>query len=198
MARRSEHSQQEIKEMVLNAAEIIVAEEGFSALKVRKIALEIGYTVGSIYMVFDNMDDLFMHIKARTLDDILEQINKAQLLEFDIVELAKVYLDYANNNFNKWSMIFEHRLKRDAEIPEWYQSRVDTLFRHVEDLFSKIDPSRTEHEIKQAARSLWGGVHGVCILSMTGGFDVVRIKDIEESVVLVAECFVKGWAGLSH
>ncbi|HEY5141506.1 MAG TPA: TetR family transcriptional regulator, partial [Methylococcales bacterium] len=34
--------------MILDAAERIVTEEGFSALKVRKIAVEIGYTVGSI------------------------------------------------------------------------------------------------------------------------------------------------------
>ena len=182
--------------MVLNAAETIVTEEGLVALKVRKLALEIGYTVGSIYMVFNNMDDLIMHVKVRILDDILEQIEKALLLEPDIVVLAKAYLDYAQNNFNKWSMIFGHRLHKNAEIPEWYQSRVDTLFRCVENLFAKMDPSRSEHDIKLAARSLWGGVHGVCILSVTGGFDVAGIQDIEESVVLVTECFVKGWRGL--
>jgi hypothetical protein len=33
MARRSEHSLEELKAMVLDAAEIIVIEEGFSALK---------------------------------------------------------------------------------------------------------------------------------------------------------------------
>ncbi len=179
--------------MVLVAAETIVAEEGFAALKVRKIALEIGYTVGSIYMVFDNMDDLIMHVKARTLDDLLEQIDNALSRESDIVVLAKVYLNYARNHYNKWSMIFEHRLKDDAEIPDWYQSRVDTLFSRVEVLFAKLDPSRSEHEIKLSARSLWGGVHGVCILSMTGGFDVIGIKDIEICVVQLAECFVKGW-----
>jgi len=49
MARRSEHSLQELKVMVLDAAEAIVIKEGFSELKVRKIAVEIGYTVGSIF-----------------------------------------------------------------------------------------------------------------------------------------------------
>ncbi len=36
--------------------------------------MEIGYTVGSIYMVFDNMADLIMHVKGRTLDDISQQL----------------------------------------------------------------------------------------------------------------------------
>ena len=48
MARRSEHSLEQIKEMVLNAAETIIIEDGAQALTVRKVALEIGYTVGNI------------------------------------------------------------------------------------------------------------------------------------------------------
>lgn len=51
MARRSEHSQAEIRKMVLEAAEEIVQEDGYPALKVRKMATDIGYTVGSIYRV---------------------------------------------------------------------------------------------------------------------------------------------------
>ncbi|NOR68647.1 MAG: TetR family transcriptional regulator, partial [Methylomarinum sp.] len=123
MARRSEHSQEEIKEMVLKAAEVIVVEEGFSELKVRKVAMEIGYTVGSIYMVFDNMADLIMHVKGRTLDDIAEQlkvvINDANA-EQTIVQLAKTYLSFASQNFNRWRMIFEHQLAEDAVVPDWY------------------------------------------------------------------------------
>jgi AcrR family transcriptional regulator len=38
----------------------IVIEKGLNALTVRKVAVEIGYTVGSIYMVFANMQDLIM------------------------------------------------------------------------------------------------------------------------------------------
>ena len=78
MARRSEHSLEELKALVLDAAETIVREEGFSGLKVRKIASEIGYTVGSIYMVFANMADLIMHINARTLDAIAAQLGQVQ------------------------------------------------------------------------------------------------------------------------
>ena len=78
MARRSEHSLEELKALVLDAAETIVIDEGFSELKVRKIAMEIGYTVGSIYMVFANMADLIMHINARTLDALAAQLEQIQ------------------------------------------------------------------------------------------------------------------------
>ena len=122
MARRSEHSLEEIREMVLNAAENIVIEDGFSALTVRKIAMEIGYTVGSIYMVFANMADLILHLNARTLDDIAAQLEQVQ--EPDpaqcIEALAKTYLSYASTHFNRWHSIFEARLPEGATIPVWY------------------------------------------------------------------------------
>jgi AcrR family transcriptional regulator len=200
MARRSEHSLEEIKEMVLKAAENIVIEEGYSALTVRKIALEIGYTVGSIYMVFANMADLGLHIKGRTLDDIaarLEGVNN-DAAEQCIEALAKAYLLYASRNFNRWRMIFEHRLPEQAEIPDWYQAKVDQVFRKMEAQFARLTPQCDEIQRKRAARALWGGIHGICELSLTGKMDLVGVHDVEESVSLLVRNFIRGWVAEAH
>jgi AcrR family transcriptional regulator len=200
MARRSEHSLEEIKEMVLKAAENIVIEEGYSALTVRKIALEIGYTVGSIYMVFANMADLGLHIKGRTLDDIaahLEGVND-EAAEQCIEALAKAYLFYASRNFNRWRMIFEHRLPEQAEIPDWYQAKVDQVFRKMEAQFARLTPQCDEVQRKRAARALWGGIHGICELSLTGKMDLVGVHDVEESVALLVRNFIRGWVAEAH
>jgi len=196
MARRSEHSQEEIKEMVLKAAETIVIEESFAELKVRKIAMEIGYTVGSIYMVFDNMADLIMHVKARTLDDIAEQLSQVENdnnAEKSIEQLANTYLLYAEQNFNRWSMIFEHRLAEDEVVPVWYQQKVDHVFSIVESQFHKLSTPHTNEQLKLAARALWSGVHGICTLSLTGKLDLVGVKNVENTVVLLVDSFIRGW-----
>lgn len=196
MARRSEHSQEEIKEMVLKAAETIVIDESFAKLKVRKIAMEIGYTVGSIYMVFDNMADLIMHIKGRTLDDIADQLSQVangNSAEKNIELLAKTYLLYAEQNFNRWSMIFEHRLAENEVTPEWYQQKIDHVFSIVESQFKNLSTTHTDEQSQQAARALWSGVHGVCTLSLTGKLDLVGVKNIENTVALLVDCFINGW-----
>ena len=196
MARRSEHSQEEIKEMVLKAAETIVIEESFAELKVRKIAMEIGYTVGSIYMVFDNMADLIMHVKARTLDDIAKQLGQVangNNAEKNIEQLAKTYLLYAEQNFNRWSMIFEHRLAEDQVVPKWYQQKVDHVFSIVESQFKKLSTTHTDEQRQLAARALWSGVHGICTLSLTGKLDLVGVENVENTVVLLVDSFIKGW-----
>jgi AcrR family transcriptional regulator len=195
MARRSEHSLEELKAMVLDAAETIVNEEGFSALKVRKIAMEIGYTIGSIYMVFANMADLIMHINARTLDAIVAQLEQVRdrSAEQSIETMAMIYLSYASQNFNRWRMIFEYPLSADAEIPGWYQEKFDNVFAPVEARFAEFAPGLSEDHRKRAARALWSGVHGICALSLTGKLDKAGINDIKETLVLLVRNFMRGW-----
>ncbi len=197
MARRSEHSQEEIKEMVLKAAETIVIENGFAELKVRRVAMDIGYTVGSVYMVFDNMADLIMHVKGRTLDDMAQHLKQVinddntaeQTLEF----LATMYLAYASENYNRWHMIFEHQLAEDEVVPEWYQEKVDHIFCLVESQFLKLSISDNEEQAKQAAHALWCGVHGICTLFLTGKLDLLRVNNIENTVLLLVKTFIRGW-----
>ena len=199
MARRSEHSLEEIKAMVLDAAETIVIEEGFSALKVRKIAVEIGYTVGSIYMVFANMADLIMHINARTLDAIaaqLEQVQERSAAQA-IETMAMTYLSYASQNFNRWRNIFDYRLPADAETPDWYQEKVDHVFAPVEARFAELAPNLSINHRNRAARALLSGVHGICVLSVTGKQNKAGINETEETIVLLVRNFMRGWVACS-
>ncbi len=195
MARRSEHSQDELKEMVLKAAETIIIDEGFNELKVRKIAMEIGYTVGSIYMVFSNMADLIMHINGRTLDDMtvkLKHVINKDNAELSIMQLAKTYVSFATENSNRWSMVFEHRLPENKVTLDWYQKKIDAVFSLVELQFQNLANHHSNDQEKLAARTLWSGVHGICILTLSGKTDLIG-NDVEKSVVLLVENFIKGW-----
>jgi AcrR family transcriptional regulator len=191
MARRNKHSLEEIREMVLDAAETIIINEGYTALKVRRIAMDIGYTVGSIYMVFTNMADLVMHIKANTVDDLNVQLQQVQgcAPEQYIKELAKTYLKFAGRNFNRWSMIF----MQDTEFPDGYQQKIDQLFSRVEAQFAQLAPSCSAQQSKQAARALWSSVHGICTLSLTDKLDAADMHDVENTLVLLVESFIGGW-----
>ncbi len=181
--------------MILKAAENIVAEEGVSALKVRRIALDIGYTVGSIYMVFDNMADLIWQLKARVLDDLaleLEKVLKKNIpTEECIRQLGMAYLTFAENNFFRWSLIFEISTQDGENVPDWYQQKVEQMFMLIEPLFLQLAPGQSAERAGQAARALWGGVHGVCSLTLTGRLDLE--KENENTLMLLIDNFVYGW-----
>ena len=194
MARRSEHTLEQLKEMVLRAAETIVIEEGFNALTVRKVAMEIGYTVGSIYMVFQNMDDLIMHVKARTLEELADELCEPQT--FDSIEehiqmLADTYLTFARRNFNRWRMIFE--AIKDVPVPEWYQEKVQDMFLIVETPLQQLCPDQTKEQVSLATQALWSGVHGVCVLALNGSLGRAGSDNAQATVRLLVQNFIRGF-----
>ncbi len=185
--------------MALDAAEKLVAENGRSFLTARRIASGIGYTVGSLYLVFDNLDDLALQVNARTLDRLSLQLDQTasqyQEPRRCIVELGRSYIRFAADNPHLWNMIFEIRTADEMRLPEWYQRRVLESFRGVERQFEKMRPDLPEALIKPAARALWSGVHGICILARTGKLDVAGIESVERASDLLCENFLDGWIG---
>ncbi|NOR70145.1 MAG: TetR/AcrR family transcriptional regulator, partial [Methylomarinum sp.] len=59
--------------------------------------------------------------------------------------------------------------------------------------FKRLPASHTDEESQLAARALWSGVHGVCTLSLTGKLDLVGVNNVENTVVLLVDNFIKGW-----
>ena len=74
MGRRSDHSRDELYTMALAAARKIAEKEGLRGLTARRIAREIGYTVGTLYNLFDNLDGLIVHLNGTTLDTLYEAV----------------------------------------------------------------------------------------------------------------------------
>ncbi len=180
--------------MVLVATENIVNKEGFKALTVRKIAMEIGYTVGSIYMVFENMDDLIIQVKGRVLDDLAESMESVELkgsAEQKLQTLATAYLQFAHVHYSRWRMIFD--VYPASPLPEWYQQRIQDVFLIVEQLFRSLSPEQSAKQVQLAARSLWCGVHGVCELSLNGSLGRAGADNAETTVGMLVDNFIRGW-----
>jgi len=194
MARRSEHSQAEIKQMVLEAAEDIVQEYGYSALKVRKIAADIGYTVGSIYMVFANMNDLNMHIKARTWQKLYQYL-QAQLKTTGTVQgIALAYLDFAVANEGLWRMLFEHQLALGEPVPNWYLQENQRSFKLMYEMIRQLDQSYADDQVLLAAQVIIKSVQGVSMQLLMQDQSSENIKLAKAEIILLIDCFLRGWS----
>lgn len=170
MARRSDHSREEIKELALNATEEIVAEAGFNSLSARKVASAIGYTVGTIYLVFKNLDDLIMQVNARTLEALFKNVSKQQKNDNqadNLVNFGRAYYNFASENPHLWSLIFEHHVSGGGDLNPDLGDRINTLFNLVETEIQSLNSSKDKTEIHAASLALWSGVHGITILAIT-------------------------------
>jgi len=197
MARRSDHSREELREMALLAAEQIVVEKGYEGLSARKVAAAIGYTVGTLYLVFENIDDLILNINARTLDRLHAQMIKSPAKPGEardhLLHLGHVYIRYANEDPHRWAMVFEHRFSEDRAVPVWYQEKITRMFAVVEEGLEPLAGNRPRQEITQAARAIWGGVHGICILALTDTLGVAGVASVQELTRSLISNYLKGF-----
>jgi AcrR family transcriptional regulator len=200
MARRSDHSRDEIREMALVAAEQLVSKQGYEGLSARKVASTIGYTVGTLYLIFENLDDLILHINARTLDHLHQRMLEEQSNCCDpyscLQQLGQTYIGFARDNPHLWEMVFKHRLPPGHQVPPWFQDKVVRMFAMVEAKLTPLAKQRSPREIAQAASALWGGVHGICMLALTGKIGVAGEVSAQQLTHSLMSNYLKGFTVL--
>jgi len=196
MARRSDHSRDQIKEMSLQAAEQLINAQGYKGLSARKVATEIGYTVGTLYLVFKNQDEFILHINSRTLDElyqamqktISEQKNSQQCVN----ALCRTYYDFAAAHTNRWLLIFEHTIPDNNALPDWYEERIRHGFEMLEKVLQALVNHNDPQAIGTAARVLWGSVHGIVMLAVTKKLDVIGVESVYELIDSLVDNYMAG------
>ena len=170
MARRKDHSPEELKTWVIDSVLEFLQHQPAQALSLRQVAKMVGYSPGTLINLFGSYAHLLLAVNACTLDQISERLEKKltdanklspqqQLLLF-----AQEYLIFAQQHTFQWRLLFEHRL--DEDVPEWQQTRINQLFERLELCLIQLAPHATPHELQQASRTIWASVHGICMLEV--------------------------------
>lgn len=181
MARRYDHSPEELKELAIRSGSDIIDEQGFAKLSARGVATKMGYTVGTLYHLFGSLDLYIMHINGRTLDEWHEILSSklAQDKKGDPVRcLVREYISFSKSHRNRFLALFEHQLPDSIPVPEWYKPKMQNLFALVEEaLVQSGTPARKAGHL---AKVLWASIHGITILSLTGKLEVVGADSVEK------------------
>jgi AcrR family transcriptional regulator len=198
MGRRSTHTPQQLRELILDAAQEIIDTSGLAGLSAREIARRIGYSPGTIYNMFENLDDVVLNVEARVLDALDARLS-AVLMEqrgapSAVASLAQAYLAFTHEKPRLWNLLFEHHLPAGSNLPAWYQQKLEGLLAHVEQAIAPHMPDRTEADRQRAARVLWASVHGITSL---GTADKLSIVTTESAGRLVDDLVATYLAGLS-
>ncbi len=195
MGRRSDHSREELYDLAIAAARNIVETGGLGALTARKVAHDIGYSPGTLYNVFDDLDDLIVHLNGRTLDALYERLSavpRTYDTEQDLRVLLGGYLDFLDNNRNLWSVLFEHRLSAGQALPDWYLHKISRVLGLIETALARHLPGIDDATLANAARVIWASLHGICSLSGSGKLQIVSDQTVHAMAETLMTCFVAG------
>jgi AcrR family transcriptional regulator len=166
MARRSDHTREELHALALNATEKFIAEYGIHQCSTRKIASLIGYTVGTLYNVFENQQDIFFQVNGRTLDRLYTSMEKTFHAHDGmerIYEMVKAYINFASAEYYLWGALSEPH--PDIPTPEWYQQKMNRMLSLAG---QALTPHLGEDQqlVMHATHVIWGGMHGICRLTL--------------------------------
>jgi AcrR family transcriptional regulator len=171
--------------MALDAARAIIAEEGSRNLTARAIAVRMGYSVGTIYNIFEGLEELVASLNAATLDSLYEALSQVQVTgqpETDLHHLLERYLAFIAENQREWNMLFDERLPEAKAPPHWYLEKVRQVFGVLGRMMQPLFGPEEKEELARAIRLLWIGLHGLWTLAADGKLYMVT----DESMAKVA------------
>jgi AcrR family transcriptional regulator len=181
MARRSDHSREQLEEMILAEAHALMAETGIQRFSAREVAKRIGYSVGTLYNVFGSLDRLLLAVNSRTFHlwaaEIAAKLKETHAGSDRIALLVRSYFDFATRNPNLWTAIYEHRLPPGETIPDHYHRQRGELTSILEAEIGRVLPPAAADRARPLARSLLATVHGHVVLMINGTFALLGEAD---------------------
>lgn len=174
MAGLQKAKREEAARKLLAAAVTSVEEGGIDALHARELARRSGYSVGSVYKYYADLDALIAAVNTITLGQIGEAVQTAIVGEDDpmarLKALAHAYMRFASENQNLWKALFGHRLPEGREIPQEHRDANIALLSLIGQALQQINPQLTEDTLQARTRTCFAAVHGVVTIALERRF----------------------------
>lgn len=173
MARRSDHTREELAALVIDAASALAAREGLRGIAMRRIAERIGYAPGSIYNAVGDLDDVVLRVNAATLTALAARLEAKLVKGGDVAPaeralvLAEAYLDYVSEHRLLWGVLFEHRLPPGRSLPGWFIAARDRPVQVVLQALAPLFPGSAADR-RRAVLTLWAALQGVVSTAIGG------------------------------
>lgn len=167
---RREREKEEVRRKILDAARELFEAEGYDRVTMRGVAERIEYSPTTIYLHFEDKDDLVRALCHEDFGRLLEALSlippAADPVEA-IRQLGRAYVGFALANPNQFRFMFMSPAHRNETHgpgdPGWrsFGALLEAVTRAVaEGRFRKLEPLL-------AAQILWMNVHGIASALVT-------------------------------
>lgn len=177
--RRSDHTPEQLRELIVAEGSRIVTESGIAALTAREISRRIGYSATTVLSAMGSPDAIVTAVNTRTFAFWVRELEKALERNPDdrIAALVNAYFDFAARNPKLWIAIYEHKLPVGHEVPEDQTQARGRLTALVNTEVANA-LGKPFDETRELTASLVYTVHGHCHMWITGSSDLMGIRDV--------------------
>jgi AcrR family transcriptional regulator len=189
------------REELVAAAERAIAEKGLAGLKARELAQDIGCSLGAIYNLVADMDELVLRVGSRTLARLDATLSAAsppaasqEQAADALVAVALAYCAFARDNLQLWRVLFEHRMAEGAEVPDWAVTEQMTMFRHILEPLNLLVPNRSAEDRNLLSRTLFSAVHGVVAIGLEDKLIAVPRRELDRQIEELVRLVCRGFS----
>ncbi|WP_171102319.1 MULTISPECIES: TetR/AcrR family transcriptional regulator [unclassified Ruegeria] len=189
MTTKTQIRRQQLREKLVEAAEIRIARDGLSELRARDLAKDAGCAVGAIYNAYEDLTAIAMAVNGRTF----LRLEQAVGASFDgtespverLIVMSTAYLHFANAHTNLWRALFDLQMADDSNVPDWYREALKGLFAYIAEPARELFPDLDRAEMDLMTRALFSSVHGIVTLGLENRISGVPPEQIERMIAQV-------------
>lgn len=198
---RKERQRATLRQQILNAAREITIRDGFAALTMRKIAQAIEYAPGTIYLYFENRDEIAIQLCRQGYQELLESLQPTTNIAEPrdrLRAIASAYINYGLTNTATYRLIFmeDPKFTNAALFEVPIDSADGAGMQSFQLLVTIFDDMKAERMLSIGADSarlaeiFWTSLHGILSIKLT--FPGLLTTLSEELVTTMTDTFLAG------
>ena len=184
---RKERQKNEMRNLIITSALKLFSEKGYDNISMRKIADEIEYSVGTIYLYFRDRDEIFFELHKMGFEEFYKRQLSVQEIKDPLQRLTEhglAYIQFAIDEPMYYDLMFISRIptKTINEQHEWKSGN-----RTYEVLKLNISQAKQagyfkDFDVGVATFSLWSFIHGVSSLFVRDRMMMVPPEQIKNLI----------------
>lgn len=187
-AKRRKAQKAELRRAILDAATGLFLEHGYEKFSLRQVAEAIGYSPTTIYLYFQDKDELLYTVAMEGFRRFGEMLQVGYDSTDDplerLAEIGRAYVSFGLENPVSYRLMFMQRGEfLDRKPPKGYESVIDSfgiLLKVIDECLQAGLIKRGE--VRTYAGMIWATVHGIVALAIsTSYFDAAQAKVLQEA-----------------
>lgn len=166
-----------LREDILEVSRTLLVKDGYGKMSMRKIAKRAGVSATSIYLHFQNKDELLLALIESSIAKLAKALEE-DLSDSDdsitkLEKMAQAFVDFALNNPQEYEIIY---MVRPEEMPKFPKEKFQQIRKIYELLAGIIREGSDSGSLRvedplMSAYTLWAQLHGVASVIITKRLD---------------------------
>lgn len=186
-----------LREDILEVSRSLLVKDGFGKMSMRKIAKRAGVSATSIYLHFQNKDELLLALIESSIAKLAAALEENLEGSDDSItkleKMARAFVDFALNNPQEYEIIY---MVRPEEMPKFPKEKFQQIRKIYEMLAEIIGEGKKSGALQvddplMSAYMLWAQLHGVASVIISKRLDT-RIPN-DEFVSQAVDHIIQGF-----